>query len=407
MSIYLRSTSALKAYRHLRVTNPELLATAVRCNPSMEDAARRVSDFRSLPDDTLDLLRQLNIGWPEDRGVRPLRPISTLAASNALAAHNQWASSAHWNHNIPEPLLDLGHGVFLSSPAFLLLQMTSDLGLAGLSMLALEMCGTFQLDEQKLGSRITTTGVETTSCQRGLMPLTSVAELDEQLGELGSVRGVAMIREVLPHVVDGVSSALEAQALLLACLPRNRGGYGLPLPVACPEVELSSGDGLVTLSPSFFWPEARVAVFVEDEGSWQEDSKEQTTAKPAARRQPVHVSANGAVATAQLFARQIEDSLLFDEFMEGLALMLGHAESLREIHSGLSRQRLRGSLMSPAESLRRGVLLREGSRRTARTAAFSPWGVPPYEEPRVEVPLDAYSVDAYAAYDRWGWDSLV
>ena len=60
--------------------------------------------------------------------------------------------------------------------------------------------------------------------------LVSTADLGVFLREAHHMRGIGNAKAALPFVVEGSASPMESIALLMLCLPRDMGGWGLPVP---------------------------------------------------------------------------------------------------------------------------------------------------------------------------------
>lgn len=174
-------------------------------------------------------------------------------------------------------LVPVGEGLWVTSPAFTLLQLAGRLSLARCALLASELCGTFsvheapssvaELLERLNGQRrlVRVGGWEPSFTQEGRLtdvwsrqPVASVEELvalaESQQGARGSRRLAAAARLVVP----GAASPLEVRAGVLLGWPRRLGGEGLGGFTHNERVELSPEAQAVarreSCSCDLYWP---------------------------------------------------------------------------------------------------------------------------------------------------------
>ncbi len=146
----------------------------------------------------------------------------------------------------------MGEGVLVSMPEFALLHRACEVDFVQLVLLAYELCGAYALDRSGLAGAL--------RCQQ----LTSSTRLARFLENVGSVRGGERLGRALRHVVDRSASPGETASVVLACLPRSMGGYGLPLPLMNGRVEVPVKMRELVGRGDFFcdalWPEASYAL---------------------------------------------------------------------------------------------------------------------------------------------------
>lgn len=162
--------------------------------------------------------------------------------------------SAHlWGSALPEPaFVRVCPGTYASTPAFLFLQMATELSLARLALLGYRLCGTYAEDGRaKHGLR----------SRNALM---STREVVRRLESLRGLRGIKRAREALGFVLDGAASPMEAAVALLLSMPLKVGGYGLPQPMLNCRIDLPGElRGAVAQDCyvcDLLWPKHRVAV---------------------------------------------------------------------------------------------------------------------------------------------------
>ena len=168
------------------------------------------------------------------------------------------------------PVVDLGNGVFVSSPEFLFLQMANVLDDLPLTFLACELCGLYGFKDDRLTFR---------------QPLTTIAQIEAFLDRRAGARGHERATRALKYAVERSRSPMETALALRLTLPRRRGGYGLEKPLlnyglAVPGEFASTGEAL-TISPDLCWPEHRLAVEYESD---QHHSGEPSVARDSRRR---------------------------------------------------------------------------------------------------------------------------
>lgn len=149
------------------------------------------------------------------------------------------------------------NNVYMSSPELCFLQMAGELEIVDLMLLGLEFCGSYSMrprretigkseeglrfepgagrsvswfDEEReepgLDPRLRESGFYSDR-----QPLVSAAQLKRFVGRCDGFHGIKRAREALRYVLDDAASPMEAKLLILLCLPRAKGGYGLPMPV--------------------------------------------------------------------------------------------------------------------------------------------------------------------------------
>jgi hypothetical protein len=145
--------------------------------------------------------------------------------------------------------------VFVTSPALTFLHMASALSVARAARLAFELAGTYALG----GS------VQGRDCLYDQTPLTCVADLRSSVGSLpAGTRGRSHALHALRFALDGAASPRESDLVLLLCLPRPLGGYGLPFPELNRRIDLDSRARSIARRSyclaDLYWEEAGIDV---------------------------------------------------------------------------------------------------------------------------------------------------
>ena len=132
----------------------------------------------------------------------------------------------------PGSFFEVRPGIYVASPELIFLQMASILDLPHLVKLGDELCSSYREDDYDA---------------RGFMqvtPRTNVARLARYIDKMAGCKGAKAARYALRFVAGNAASPMEVALVMLLCLPKRYGGYGLPLPEM---------NGLVgTAQPSFF-----------------------------------------------------------------------------------------------------------------------------------------------------------
>ena len=186
-------------------------------------------------------------------GLEELAPVNLLVP----APENRRASSSRtcsvWGGPLPPasfvPLLG---GVHLATPEFLFLQLAPRFSMPQLVMLGFETRGFYGMPHPGC--------LSASRC----MPLTSVARLRRFVDAAGGAYGVKQTRSALRFILDGSASVMESAMVVLACMPRSHGGYGLPFPTMNPRIDIPATKRELLkrswVACDAFWPEARFAL---------------------------------------------------------------------------------------------------------------------------------------------------
>ncbi|MBQ9004967.1 MAG: hypothetical protein IJ092_01190 [Atopobiaceae bacterium] len=127
---------------------------------------------------------------------------------------------ASWCWPVPDGAYTVNkEGVRYCTPEFTFLLMARLLDVEELALFGLELCGSYVIDKSDPRGFVADT-----------VPQTTVAKLRAFLDGCQGAPGVQVARRALKWVVDRSASPMESMLVLLLCLPRHMGGYGLPLP---------------------------------------------------------------------------------------------------------------------------------------------------------------------------------
>lgn len=206
-------------------------------------------------------------------------------------------------------ILSVSSTIDVVSPELCLVQMAAIMDEIELIQLCSEFCGFYSLVDGKRGNFL------------ARLPLTSAARLGAYSERLKGARGLGAFGAALPVLADGSASPRETAMYLLLCLPRARGGYGLPKPDLNKVVSLSPAVAKAFGSGSYVadmvWGEQRV--IVEYDGLEGHTGRERM-ARDASRRDAL--AAEGYVLFV-VTNDQILNRKAFEEIAKAVARKLG------------------------------------------------------------------------------------
>jgi len=129
---------------------------------------------------------------------------------------------------LPEgSIIDVGEGLFVTSPEYCFFQLANELPLAKLVQLGLELCGSYTLpanDTDREGPELAKRGF------RDHLALTSKEKLSSLLARTEGRFDQRYLSRALRYIEDGSASPMETILTILLTLPYRYGGYGFPMP---------------------------------------------------------------------------------------------------------------------------------------------------------------------------------
>ena len=245
----------------------------------------------------------------------------------------------------------LAEGLYVSSPELLAVQLAQVLGVARLSLLMYELCGSYSIDRGD---------------SRGFRErpaLTTISELASCFDKLAGVNGIKKARKALSYVCEGSASPMESKLTLMLCLPCSMGGYGIPLPVLNAKVDVSKAAQALT-ERKFFkcdlcWPDARLVVEYDSDA---EHTAERRISEDAKKRNALEAMGYLVITVTK---RQVYDANELDR----IALLISRRlKRYRKSRQGMIQSRryvLRQELLYGAPSERVAALRDELKREQA------------------------------------------
>lgn len=331
-TIYLRGRSAYEYWHGLRLDSAARLDERVvvpREAPWLDMRPVRVAGVasRALSDEQIRGLLAHEL-----RGYH--LPLEVLVDSPGARGVSALKACRVWSGPLANgSFVRVGSRIYVSTPEFLTLQMARELPLVELLTFIYELCGFYARAHW---------GQEGAVRCRSLMSLRS---LSAYVGRMADAPGVKPLRRALRFAAEGSASPMETAMVLLLCLPRKLGGYGLPLPEMNGRVDvppaLRGALGTSYLFCDAYWRKARFAV--EYDGRLYHEGSDRVH-RDYARANALRALGVGAET---LTIAEVGNSSLFDAAARRIARALG--VKLRGLDGEwLARRRnLRSQLLDP------------------------------------------------------------
>lgn len=318
MPIYLGYESAIEMLCYLRSRVDDKAEWCKACTKTItRDAVHGKRGIDEMDDEARELLGHLT------------KPYHVLVCQADQMRATKTVKPHLWTGDVgTRAFIDLGHDVYLSMPAFVFLQMATELTHVELIMLGMMLCGYYSpwptLGRSKLNGNLDT---PLTDLHKNmvcfaqsfeLQPICSEYALRRFIDNRKDVKGIKAARAALPWVRENAASHMETALYLLLCLPVRRGGYGIPIPVLNPKVEVRQASGQTICFPDLYW--RNPSIDVEYQSDWEHATID---ANYRDSRRMVAVVCNDidylAISTGQL--KRAQD---MDNAARGLAKKLKH-----------------------------------------------------------------------------------
>lgn len=287
------------------------------------------------------LLGQSEPPVPKDEPDESLKSVEILASSKdeaelmrraAKAAGRKVRGTSIWNGPVPpDSFEDMGNGLRMSTPEFMFLRKANELPFGQAVRLGNELCGRFR-------TSLTQFDAQDDEYDYLCQPRTTKERIRSYLRGARDTKEYKRARKVLRVVADGASSPIASHIHELLCLPRSRGGYGLP-PADC-ACAFESPEGLAPapegpyLAYDLAWGEELVAVQYSGE-------------RPPTKRQLEALQANG-MRVVCVTNRDVEDPQRFDKVVRKVANLLKRPLPDDDERWSRARERLREQVSAPA-----------------------------------------------------------
>lgn len=185
-------------------------------------------------------------------------PVHLLAPSVEDRIRRKGLTCHACAQNFPkDSFVNAAENVLASSPNLCLVQMSTMMPFPKLIALGCEFAGVYRLSADN---------------PRGFLdaaPEITIASLSRFLSRVDGMHGTKTARRVLAYIIERSASPMETNVVLLLCLPRRLGGYGLPRPQMNARIDVGRRARKAASKKYYrcdlFWSEANLAVEYESD----------------------------------------------------------------------------------------------------------------------------------------------
>ena len=245
MRLYLALESSLELTRYLRSVGSGVIEGRLLRGKTLRDAIKTEREIYELDSTAEQLLSHVT------------RPIHAYVPSRNQATHVQGLHTHVWGTEVPQgSFIDIGHGICVSAPEFLLLQLSTVMHKVELIKAGMELCGHYsmwRLPPANASELRESLHDESGGATFEILAATSKKRIEAFAARNKGMRGVKKALGAVRYMLDHSASPMETAAALLLSLPRSLGGYGLPAPVLNPEVTVVTPTGREIRYPDLFW----------------------------------------------------------------------------------------------------------------------------------------------------------
>lgn len=182
-------------------------------------------------------------------------PIHLQIADASESRHSEYFDYTCCSQLPPRSLVRVSADTYVVSPELCFVEMARHISLEQAVMLGYEICGIYILSDEERAPR--------------KQPLIPLEMLQSYLESASGLYGVRNARRAVRYVVEGSASPKETQVIILLCLPKMYGGFGLPFPQMNAKVEFGERakrlSGKSHYSLDLYWPQAGLAVEYESD----------------------------------------------------------------------------------------------------------------------------------------------
>lgn len=233
----------------------------------------------------------------------------------------------------------------IASPELCALQACQSGDLITRLELLMELCGTYSLPTNGLGSAVF-----------GIEAATTSKSINRYLRHCKGRRGHAQITQALPFVLDNSDSPRETEVALVITLPPRYGGYGFTKPKLNHVIAVSSIGGQFTTAPYYvvdeLWEELKVIVEYDSDTYhlWKEGGhgialNEEKVRKDRQRHEALEAMGYTVITITSDHTRDYE---AFDRKMHQLAKALGGRLRKPSMETEQARRTLQKRLFNPS-----------------------------------------------------------
>lgn len=235
----------------------------------------------------------------------------------------------------------LDDNVYVASPELCLMQLATKLTEPQVVKLALEMCGTYAIDETANDDSGFYDWREEDD-DAGIIkrpPLTTAARLKAYASKLYRPNSKARSVHFLRYVVNGSASPRETALYMLLCMPLRFGGYGLAIPELNRRIKLTLQEQLMVGARHFdcdlYWRSKHTAVEYDSKKHHSAEEKQQ---RDAIRRNMLQYKGTRVIVATRI---QVNKEGRFDSLARQIGRAIGKRFRTPTREHILARQQLR------------------------------------------------------------------
>ena len=151
------------------------------------------------------------------------RPVDLLVSTKSGVLKNTLRTRHTWCGQLPwDSAVEISNDMCVAAPEFAFLQLSLKLSLEELTFLGFELCGSYAMPTRGYQGTVGIPCLQATTPDRLKRYLSNPA--------LDSAHGIVRARCAASFVTEASNSPRESAMVMLLCMPRRYGGYGIPLP---------------------------------------------------------------------------------------------------------------------------------------------------------------------------------
>ena len=241
-------------------------------------------------------------------------------------------SHLHTNALPPRSLVAVTEGIYRCTPEFCFVQLAPLLSLPKLVQVGFELCSSYALAHDDVGFRKRPAA-------------TSPRAIERFCEDNPSLRGSAIARKAVKHVIEGSASPRESVLTMLLCMPTRYGGYAFPKPKLNAPIETITERGRLRRKQRFvcdlLWPELKLAAEYDSQAFHQGERKIVDDQARAAA-----IGSSG-ITVVSIRGGQIDDPCKFQTVIADLNKKAGRRQRIRSESFREKERNLRSEILHP------------------------------------------------------------
>ncbi len=241
-------------------------------------------------------------------------------------------SHLHTNALPPRSLVAVAEDIYRCTPEFCFVQLAPLLSLPKLVQVGFELCSSYALTHDDVGFR-------------KRPAVTSPRAIERFCEDNPSLRGSAIARKAVKHVIEGSASPRESVLTMLLCMPTRYGGYAFPKPKLNAPIETVTERGRLRHRQRFvcdlFWPELKLAAEYDSQAFHQGERKIVDDQARAAA-----IGSSG-ITVVSIRGGQIDDPCKFQTVVADLNKKAGRRQRIQSESFREKERNLRSEILRP------------------------------------------------------------